>query len=170
MPSQTSHKLVPRALLSDWTTLGVGGPADAFVEVSDLASLADALAVAEGAGGPVLVLGGGSNVVVADAGFPGTVVRIAMRGLRFDPLDDYVVARVGAGEEWCTFVERCVADGLCGTECLERDPRAGGRNAGTERRGVRSGSLRHGHLCHGVGPAVGFARPAAARTMPFWLS
>ncbi len=122
MPSQTSHKLVPRALLSDWTTLGVGGPADAFVEVSDLASLADALAVAEGAGSPVLVLGGGSNVVVADAGFPGTVVRIAMRGLRFDPLDDYVVARVGAGEEWCTFVERCVADGLCGTECLSGIP------------------------------------------------
>ena len=122
MPSKTSHKLVPGALLSEWTTLGVGGPADAFVEVSDLASLADALEVAEGAGGPVLVLGGGSNIVVADAGFPGTVVRIAIKGLRFEPLDDDVVARVGAGEEWCAFVERCVADGLCGTECLSGIP------------------------------------------------
>jgi UDP-N-acetylmuramate dehydrogenase len=122
MPSKTSHKLVPGALLSEYTTLGVGGPADAFVEVSDLASLAYALDVAEGVGGPVLVLGGGSNIVVADAGFPGTVVRIAIKGLRFEPLDDYVVARVGAGEEWCAFVERCVADGLCGTECLSGIP------------------------------------------------
>ncbi|HXW78083.1 MAG TPA: UDP-N-acetylmuramate dehydrogenase [Acidimicrobiales bacterium] len=122
MPSQTSHNAARRPRLSEWTTLGVGGPADAFVEVSDLASLADALAGAEASGRPVLVLGGGSNVVVADEGFPGTVARIGIKGLRFENADGGVVARVAAGEDWCDFVEHCVAEGLSGTECLSGIP------------------------------------------------
>jgi UDP-N-acetylmuramate dehydrogenase len=122
MPSQTSYKPVPRSLLSEWTTLRVGGPADAFVEVSHVASLAGALEAAEASGRPVLVLGGGSNVVVQDEGFPGTVVRIGIKGLTFDYEDGGVVARVGAGEDWCAFVERCVAEGLSGTECLSGIP------------------------------------------------
>jgi len=64
--------------------LRVGGPAKTFVEVADVASLARALRDAEVAGDPVLVLGGGSNVVVPDAGFPGTVVHMAMKGVRIE--------------------------------------------------------------------------------------
>jgi UDP-N-acetylmuramate dehydrogenase len=115
--------------LSDWTTLRVGGPAKAFVEVADAASLAVALEEAETAGDPVLVLGGGSNVVVADEGFPGTVVRVAIKGVRFDGDEEGagVVARVGAGEDWSGFVGRCVAEGLAGVECLSGIPgQAGG--------------------------------------------
>ena len=100
----------------------VGGPAGAFMEVPDVASLSGALRDAEAEDAPVLVLGGGSNVVVADAGFPGTVVRIAMRGVRFEPQVDGVVAHVGAGEDWSRLVSHCVAEGLSGAECLSGIP------------------------------------------------
>ncbi len=113
---------MPPARLSDWTTLRVGGPAGAFVEVPDVASLSGALRQAEAEDVPVLVLGGGSNVVVADEGFPGTVVRIAMTGVRFQPEVDGVIAHVGAGEDWSALVSRFVAEGLSGTECLSGIP------------------------------------------------
>lgn len=92
------------------------------MEVPDVASLSGALRDAEAEDAPVLVLGGGSNVVVADAGFPGTVVRIAMRGVRFEPQVDRVVAHVGAGEDWSRLVSHCVAEGLSGAECLSGIP------------------------------------------------
>lgn len=120
MSDRAGARVAPKARLSDWTTLAVGGPADAFVEVADVVSLGDALA--EAGDSPVLVLGGGSNVVVADDGFPGTVVRIAMMGLRLDREGDGVVAHVAAGEDWCSFVSYCVAEGLAGTECLSGIP------------------------------------------------
>jgi UDP-N-acetylmuramate dehydrogenase len=123
MTDRAGAGVAPRQRLSDWTTLGVGGPADAFVEVADVASLADALAEAEAHDSRVLVLGGGSNVVVADDGFRGTVVRIAIKGLRLEKQgDDGVLAHVSAGEDWCSFVSHCVAEGLAGTECLSGIP------------------------------------------------
>lgn len=123
-------KITGQTLLSDWTTLRVGGPAKAFLEVADVASLADGLRDAEAAGGPVLVLGGGSNVVIADEGFPGTVLHMAIQGARFsfgpgaglDGDAGSVVARVGAGEDWSSFVSRCVAEELAGVECLSGIP------------------------------------------------
>jgi UDP-N-acetylmuramate dehydrogenase len=122
MTDRAGAGAAPQQRLSDWTTLRVGGPADAFVEVADVASLADALAEAEARDGRVLVLGGGSNVVVADAGFRGTVVHIAMKGLRIEGHGDAVLAHVAAGEDWCSFVSHCVAEGLAGTECLSGIP------------------------------------------------
>ena len=113
---------MPHTCLSDWTTLRVGGPASSFVEVADVPSLAVALHEAEAAGLPVLVLGGGSNVVVADDGFPGTVVHLGIKGVRLQPEGTGVVARVGAGEDWCGFVALCVAEGLAGVECLSGIP------------------------------------------------
>jgi len=101
--------------LSGYTTLRLGGPARAFVRAErdeDVVS-----AVREGPE-PVLVLAGGSNVVVADAGFPGTVVRIETRGVQRDG----DVLRVAAGEPWDPFVARCVADGLAGVEALSGIP------------------------------------------------
>jgi UDP-N-acetylmuramate dehydrogenase len=96
--------------------LGVGGPAGDFVEVGDIASLAAALRAAEP--GPVLVLGGGSNLVVADEGFPGTVVRNAIAGRRFADHGDSVVVSAGAGQAWSSLVEECISEGLRGIECL----------------------------------------------------
>jgi UDP-N-acetylmuramate dehydrogenase len=122
MSCSARRATLPHTLLSDWTTLRVGGPANSFVEVADVPSLADALHEAEAADEPVLVLGGGSNVVVADAGFPGTVVRVAIEGVRLEPEGAGVIARVGAGEDWCGFVTYCVAEGLAGVECLSGIP------------------------------------------------
>src|SRR5487761_1139144 len=94
--------------LSQLTTLGVGGPADELVEVTDTITLARALSGAEDAGRPVLVLGGGSNIVVPDAGFPGTVAHIAIVGLRMGAEGDGhmgagvdgAVVSACAGESW----------------------------------------------------------------------
>jgi len=122
MTDRAGAGVAPQQRLSDWTTLGVGGPADAFVEVADVASLGEALAEAEAHDSGVLVLGGGSNVVVADDGFRGTVVRIAIKGLRLEKQGDGVLAHVSAGEDWCSFVSHCVAEGLAGTECLSGIP------------------------------------------------
>jgi UDP-N-acetylmuramate dehydrogenase len=78
---------------------------------------------ADRAGEPLLVLAGGSNVVVADAGFPGTVVRVATRGVAAtDAGDGRVRLEVQAGEPWDAFVARAVAGGLAGVECLAGIP------------------------------------------------
>jgi UDP-N-acetylmuramate dehydrogenase len=114
--------VVHQAPLSAWTTFGVGGPATRLVEVADVAGLVDALAQADREGAPVLVLGGGSNVLVSDEGFAGTVVRVGLKGghAEVDGVD--VLLTVGAGEDWATFVHKCVAEGLSGVECLSGIP------------------------------------------------
>jgi UDP-N-acetylmuramate dehydrogenase len=82
---------------------------------------------ADAAGEPLLVLAGGSNVVVADAGFDGTVVRVATRGIAAVPARDGRVALdVAAGEPWEAVVERAQAEGLAGVECLTGIPGSAG--------------------------------------------
>jgi UDP-N-acetylmuramate dehydrogenase len=108
--------------LSGYTTLGLGGPAARFVEAgSDEEVLATVRAADEG-GEPVLVLGGGSNLVVADEGFPGTVIQMLTRGIRAAAAGDAVAVTVAAGESWDLLVERCVTDDLSGLECLSGIP------------------------------------------------
>jgi UDP-N-acetylmuramate dehydrogenase len=110
-------------LLRDLTTLRLGGPAGRLVEAADEDAVVDAVLRADRAGEPLLVLAGGSNVVVADEGFSGTVLRIATRGIeRGDAGDGRVVLEVQAGEPWDPLVARCVADGLAGVECLAGIP------------------------------------------------
>jgi UDP-N-acetylmuramate dehydrogenase len=109
--------------LADLTTLRLGGPAWRLVEARDEAALVAEVRRADGAGEPLLLLAGGSNVVVADEGFPGTVLRIATRGVAERAADDgTVVLEVQAGEPWDPFVGRCVAQGLAGVECLAGIP------------------------------------------------
>lgn len=108
--------------LSRWTTLGVGGPAAKLVEVADVGQLALALAQAGEEGGPVLVLGGGSNVLVPDDGFDGTVVHVGLKGVEARPGPEGVLVSVGAGEVWAEFVRYCVSEGLSGVECLAGIP------------------------------------------------
>ncbi|TDD39772.1 UDP-N-acetylmuramate dehydrogenase [Actinomadura sp. KC06] len=109
--------------LAGYTTLRLGGPARRFVEATTEAELVAAIRTADDAGEPVLVLGGGSNLVVSDAGFPGTVVHVGTRGAERVAADgDRVLVRVQAGEDWDPFVARCVADGLAGVECLSGIP------------------------------------------------
>ena len=109
--------------LRDLTTLRLGGPAGRLVEARDEAAVVDAVRRADRAGEPLLVLAGGSNVVVADEGFPGTVVRIATRGIaEADGEEGRVRLEVQAGEPWDPLVGRCVAAGLAGVECLSGIP------------------------------------------------
>jgi UDP-N-acetylmuramate dehydrogenase len=100
--------------LSELTTLRLGGPAGRLVE----ASTEDEVVEVVRAGEPLLVLAGGSNLVVADEGFPGTVLRIATRGVARDG----TTLEVAAGEPWDPLVAACVADGLAGVECLAGIP------------------------------------------------
>jgi UDP-N-acetylmuramate dehydrogenase len=109
--------------LSAYTTLGLGGPAGRLIAADDEASLAGAVLDADRAGDPVLVLGGGSNLVVADAGFAGTVVKVASRGVTVTPAGDgTVTVTAAAGEPWDELAGRTVAEGLSGLECLSGIP------------------------------------------------
>src|SRR2546427_9319142 len=89
--------------LSGYTTLRLGGPATRFLEPTRAEDVADAIRAADRAGEPLLVLGGGSNLVVADEGFPGTVVRVANRGSKIDCVaDGRIQLTVEAGEDSAT--------------------------------------------------------------------
>lgn len=105
---------MPRPL-AELTTLRLGGPAARLVEATTEAEVVDAVRHGDE---PLLVLAGGSNVVVADEGWPGTVVLVATRGVERDGSR----LRVQAGEPWDPFVARCVAEGLAGVECLSGIP------------------------------------------------
>lgn len=109
--------------LSGYTTLRLGGPAARFVAAGTAEDVAAAIRAADGRGEPVLVLGGGSNLVVADEGFDGTVVQVANTGSKIDSLGDGRVAlTVEAGEDWDAVVCRTVEAGLGGLECLSGIP------------------------------------------------
>jgi UDP-N-acetylmuramate dehydrogenase len=111
-----------RAELRSFTTLHTGGPARLLVEVADVARLPDALALARAEGGPLLVLGGGSNLLVADAGFDGTVLRILDASMVTETDGDRVRLRAGAGLGWDVLVAASVERGLTGLECLSGIP------------------------------------------------
>jgi UDP-N-acetylmuramate dehydrogenase len=119
----------PRDLtvLAGYTTLGLGGPAREFVSAGTEEDLIDAVRSADEAGEPVLILGGGSNLVISDAGFPGTVIHVNTRGLRSAAAGDGAVdVTAAAGEDWDDVVAAAVADGLAGLEPLSGIPgRAG---------------------------------------------
>ncbi|MEW9530455.1 UDP-N-acetylmuramate dehydrogenase [Microbispora sp. NPDC049125] len=108
--------------LAPYTTLRVGGPARAFVEADGQDDLVGVVAEADREGEPVLVLGGGSNLVLSDDGFDGLVVRVACRGVDITGDGDRVTVTAQAGEDWDALVARCVAEGLAGVECLSGIP------------------------------------------------
>jgi UDP-N-acetylmuramate dehydrogenase len=104
--------------LADLTTLAVGGPIDRLVEVADAAELVAAVREADEAGRPLLVLGGGSNVVAPDEGWPGDVVLVRSRGIDRDG----ATLTVQAGEPWDDLVAYTVEQGLAGVEALSGIP------------------------------------------------
>ena len=104
--------------LADLTTLAVGGPADRVIEVETAAELVAAVREADEAGRPLLLLGGGSNVVAPDEGWPGDVVAVRTRGIERD--GGRLV--VQAGEPWDDLVAYAVGNGLAGIEALSGIP------------------------------------------------
>lgn len=108
--------------LAPLTTLGVGGPARHYAEASTEADIVQALGFAEEHNLPVLVLGGGSNLLVADRGFDGLVLRPRLTGVETRAAGDVVELEAAAGEPWDALVARAVAAGLGGIECLSGIP------------------------------------------------
>jgi UDP-N-acetylmuramate dehydrogenase len=123
--------------LSRFTTLGLGGPARRFVVAGTDEEIIAAVRAADQRGEPLLVLGGGSNLVISDDGFPGTVIQVATKGIHrtTDPgagpdaagpgqaePGAPVTLTVAAGEDWDTVVASCVAADLAGLECLSGIP------------------------------------------------
>lgn len=104
--------------LAPYTTLRLGGPADHFYTADTDANLIAAIRDVEGHGDALFILGGGSNVVIADSGYRGTVVRIATTGVA---ISDGLVS-VAAGVPWDDVVAQTVDEGLCGIECLSGIP------------------------------------------------
>ena len=117
-----SAPFVAKVPLAGYTTLHLGGPARHFAEAADDTELVAQVWAADERGEPLLVLGGGSNLVVADEGFPGAVVHVATRGIHHEADGDHVLLAVAAGEDWDTVVAGTVADGLAGLECLAGIP------------------------------------------------
>jgi UDP-N-acetylmuramate dehydrogenase len=108
--------------LADHCTLGVGGPARFFVEARDEAAVLEALDWARARRVPIRVLGGGSNLVVADEGIDGLVLKIALRGIDTREAHGVVELTAAAGEPWDELVRLCVEHGWAGFECLSGIP------------------------------------------------
>lgn len=104
--------------LADLTTLGVGGPAERLVEVTTAEEIVAAVRDADEAGRPLLLLGGGSNIIAPDEGWPGDVVLVRSRGIARDG----AVLTVQAGHDWDELVASTVAEGLAGIEALSGIP------------------------------------------------
>ena len=108
------------------TTLRLGGPARRLVEAATQEELVAIVRACDAAGEPVLVLAGGSNVVVADEGFDGTVVLVRTGGARRRRVGERALVTVQAGESWDDLVAAVVDDGLAGIECLSGIPGSAG--------------------------------------------
>jgi len=104
--------------LAPMTTLRLGGPAKRLVSAASEEEIVAIVKDVDARGEPLFVLGGGSNVVIADAGWDGTVLRIASRGVRKTGDD----LEVEAGEPWDALARNWVDDGLVGVECLAGIP------------------------------------------------
>ena len=109
--------------LAGFTTLGIGGPARWMLTASAEADVMEAVEFACQRGLPLFVLGGGSNLLVADEGFPGVVLHMTIRGIaQAAETDGSVVFSAGAGESWDGLVQYAVDHGLAGMECLAGIP------------------------------------------------
>ena len=108
--------------LASLTTFGIGGAARWFASVTDERQLPAACAWADEQGLPVFVLGGGSNVLVSDAGFAGLVLKIALLGVEEEDRGGRRLFTVAAGEDWDALVTRTVEQDCAGMECLAGIP------------------------------------------------
>jgi len=119
---QGAMTVLERVSLASRTTLGVGGPARWLVKARQEAEILDALDWAAARGVPVRVLGGGSNVVVADEGLEALVIQVALRGREAREAAGTVDLTAAAGEPWDELVGHAVERGWSGLECLSGIP------------------------------------------------
>jgi UDP-N-acetylmuramate dehydrogenase len=126
--TESLQSVAPRQLqrnvpLAPLTTLGIGGPAKHFVRAESVDEIREVMAWAVAQREPLFVLGGGSNVLIADEGFDGVVLQIDLRGITLREEDaESVLVYVAAGERWDDFVAFAVDRGWAGIECLSGIP------------------------------------------------
>lgn len=116
-------KISENVELASLTTFKIGGKARFFTEIETEVGIIEAIEFAERNQLEIFILGGGSNVLIADEGFNGLVVKIAVKGIDTHEIDERTVhVTGGAGEDWDKFVEHCVERNLQGIECLSGIP------------------------------------------------
>ena len=122
-------KLTPMLLqenvpLAPLTTFRLGGPTRFFVEAESVGEVQEAVAYARAKELPLFILGGGSNLLVADSGWPGLVLKVGITGIDRRPgeIDGKALFDVGAGESWDRFVSHAVIARSAGVECLSGIP------------------------------------------------
>jgi UDP-N-acetylmuramate dehydrogenase len=119
MPEPTVRENVP---LAPFTTIGIGGPARYFIRTATVDELREALRWASQRSLPIFILGGGSNLLISDDGFPGLVIHVDLRGVVIESEDRYATVKAAAGEPWDSFVETATRNGWAGIECLSGIP------------------------------------------------
>jgi UDP-N-acetylmuramate dehydrogenase len=126
--TESLQSVAPRRLqrnvpLAPFTTLGIGGPAKFFIRAETVDEIRDALTWTAAQNEPLFILGGGSNVLIADEGFDGVVLQIDLRGITVRDEDaEAVNVYVAAGEKWDAVVAFAVDRGWAGIECLSGIP------------------------------------------------
>ncbi|HEY1901572.1 MAG TPA: UDP-N-acetylmuramate dehydrogenase [Terracidiphilus sp.] len=110
--------------LAPFTTFGIGGPARWFIQAASEEEIVESTAWARQRGLPLFVLGGGSNLLISDAGFSGLVLRIGLRGIAVQDAANpgQKIFSAAAGEDWDSFVEHAVHHNCAGIECLAGIP------------------------------------------------
>lgn len=109
--------------LAPFTTFGIGGPARWFADAASEDEIVEATAWARERGLKLFVLGGGSNLLVADSGFDGLVLRVGLRGVSAsEQANGEKIYRIAAGEDWDHCVQRTIEDNCAGLECLAGIP------------------------------------------------
>src|ERR1700741_4448942 len=111
-----------RVVLAPYTTFGIGGPARWFIEAATEDDVLEAVSFAQEQNLPLFILGGGSNLLVSDAGFPGVVLHISLRGRQQQRHEGATLFAVAAGEDWNAFVTLAVEQNCGGIECLAGIP------------------------------------------------
>jgi UDP-N-acetylmuramate dehydrogenase len=150
--------------LAPLTTIGIGGPARFFFRATTVDEVREALTWASEHGQPVFVLGGGSNLLIADAGFDGLVLQLDLRGIVVESEDpETVMVKVAAGEPWDPFVAFTVEHGWAGVECLSGIPGSTGatpiQNVGAYGQDVSETVVRVEGLDRTLDRVVGFTNP-----------
>ena len=108
--------------LAPLTTLGIGGPARYYVRATTVDEIREAVAWAQERDVALFVLGGGSNLLIADDGFDGLVLHVDLRGITVESEDEHPMVKVAAGEPWDPFVAFAVERSWAGIECLSGIP------------------------------------------------
>jgi UDP-N-acetylmuramate dehydrogenase len=119
-------QFLPQVPLAPYTTFQIGGPARWFAQAESEDDIASGVAFATDRGLPLFILGGGSNLLVSDEGFPGLVLRIGLLGIQSGLKGNRLIVSAAAGEDWDGVVAHAVAAGGAGIECLSGIPGTAG--------------------------------------------